>query len=223
MELPELIVFDMIGTTVRTADYIPAAFRKAFETVGVNLSDDDISAARGKSKREAISGMLFESVGAKRAGEVAMNVYEAFENTMVQQYWDATIKPVKGTRETFEWCRENRIRIALGTGFERRLADVLITKLDWNDDVDIVVCNDDVARGRPAPYLIFHAMEKALVKSVDAVATVGDTVADLQAGNNAAVGWNIGVLSGSHSRKKLKREEPTAIIGSVADLPAVFD
>ena len=223
MEFPELIVFDMIGTTVRGADFLPSAFRKAFETVGVNLSDDDISAARGKSKREAISGMLFESVGAKKAGEVAMSVYDAFESTLLQQYWDTTIKPVTGTRETFDWCRENRIRIALGTGFERRLAEVLIQKLEWQDDVDILVCNDDVARGRPAPYLIFHAMEKALVKKVSAVATVGDSVADLQAGANAGLGWSIGVVSGSTRRKALKAEPHTAILRSVAELPGLFE
>lgn len=223
MALPELIVFDMIGTTVRTADFLPSAFRKAFETVGVNLSDDDITAARGKSKREAISAMLFESVGAKRAGEYAMHVYEAFEGTLLQQYWDATIKPVDGTRETFDWCRENRIRIALATGFERRLADVLIQKLGWLDDIDAVVCNDDVSAGRPAPYLIFRAMERTEVKAVRGVATVGDTVSDLQAGDNAGVGWNIGVLSGAHRKKALKAEPHTAIIGSVADLPELFE
>ena len=46
MDTPALIVFDLIGTTVRGSDLLPAALRKAFETVGVNLSDDDIAAAR---------------------------------------------------------------------------------------------------------------------------------------------------------------------------------
>ena len=78
MDKPALIVFDMIGTTVRGSELLPSALKKAFGTVGVNLSDDDITAARGKSKREAISSMLFEAVGAKKAGEYAMGVYEAF-------------------------------------------------------------------------------------------------------------------------------------------------
>ena len=223
MNTPELIVFDMIGTTVRTTDLIPSAFKYAFETVGVNLSDDDITAARGRSKREAISSMLFESVGAKKAGEYAMQVYDAFENTMLQQYWDTTVKPMDGTRDTFDWCRENRTKIALASGFDRRLVDVLIQKLEWQDDIDTIVCNDDVARGRPAPYLIFHAMENTDIHTVSGVATVGDTVSDLQAGHNAGVGWNVGVLSGSHSKKMLASEPHTAIIDSIADLPSVFD
>ena len=223
MNTPELIVFDMIGTTISGPDILPSVFRKAFETVGVNLSDDDITAARGKSKREAISSMLFEAVGAKKAGEYAMQVYDAFENTLLQQYWDITVKPIDGARETFDWCRENRTKIALATGFDRRLADVLVQKMEWQDDVDVIVCNDEVERGRPAPYLIFHAMEQTNVDAVSAVATVGDTVSDLQAGHNAGVGWIIGVLSGAHSKRQLKSEPHTAIIKSVADLPSVFE
>ena len=223
MNTPDLIVFDMIGTTIRASDVVPSAFRKAFETVGVNLSDDDITAARGKSKREAISSMLFESVGAKKAGEYAMQVYDAFENTILQQYWDSTVKPIDGAREAFDWCRENRIKVALATGFDSRLADVLVQKLGWQDNVDAIVCNDEVAKGRPAPYLIFHAMEKTGVDVVENVATVGDTVSDLQAGHNARVGWNIGVLSGAHTEKQLQELPHTAIITSVAELSTVFE
>ena len=104
-----------------------------------------------------------------------------------------------------------------------RLPALKHVKMEWQDDVDVIVCNDEVARGRPAPYLIFHAMEKTDVYAVSAVATVGDTVSDLEAGHNAGVGWNIGVLSGAHSRKKLESEPHTAIIDSVADLPSVFE
>ena len=55
--------------------------------------------------------------------------------------------------------------------------------MPWNEDlVNAVVCGDDVAQGRPAPYLIFRAMEKSGVTSVHQVTNVGDTVLDLQAG-----------------------------------------
>jgi phosphonatase-like hydrolase len=222
MDTPALIVFDLVGTIVQGSELLPTALRRAFETVGVNLSDDDIAAARGKSKREAISSMLFESVGAKKAGKYAMNVYEAFENAMLQQYWDSTIHEIDGTRDVFDWCDDQRTKKAIATGFDRRLVNVLIDKLGWADDIDAIVCNDEVKRGRPAPYLIFHAMEKTGVDAVSAVATIGDTVADLQAGNNAGVGWNIGVLSGDTSEEELEAEPHTALIDSVADLPGLF-
>ncbi len=54
----DLIVFDMVGTTVRASDHVPAAFQEAFEQVGVILSDEEIQSVRGKSKHEAISELL---------------------------------------------------------------------------------------------------------------------------------------------------------------------
>jgi mannose-6-phosphate isomerase-like protein (cupin superfamily) len=46
---------------------------------------------------------------------------------------------------------------------------------------------------------------------------------DLQAGYNAGVRWNIGVLSGAHSREQLERERHTHLLASVAELPSIWD
>ena len=77
---------------------------------------------------------------------------------------------------------------------------------------------DDVAHGRPAPDLIRRAMADTGVPDAARVATVGDTTLDLEAGAAAAVGWNIGVLSGAHGRDALARSPHTHIVRSVADL-----
>jgi phosphoglycolate phosphatase-like HAD superfamily hydrolase len=58
---------------------------------------------------------------------------------------------------------------------------------------------------------------------VHQVGAVGDTVLDLQAGYNAGVALNVGVLSGAHARSKLAAEPHTHLIASVADLPALID
>jgi len=94
----------------------------------------------------------------------------------------------------------------------------------WEKDAaDAVVCGDDVSQGRPAPYLIYRAMEATGVISVRRVANVGDTVLDLQAGWNAAVQWNIGVLSGAHTKEQLVREPHTHLLPSVAALLSLWD
>ena len=90
--------------------------------------------------------------------------------------------------------------------------------MGWQDSFDAVVCNDDVARGRPAPDMIFRAMEWTGRDSVDRIAVVGDTISDLQAAENAGVRWSIGVLSGAHSEAQLRTCPHTAIIASIAVL-----
>jgi len=82
---------------------------------------------------------------------------------------------------------------------------------------------DDVSQGRPAPYLIFRAMEATGVLDVHRVANVGDTVLDLQAGWNAGVRWNIGVLSGAHTEERLRPMPHTRLLRSVAALLSLLE
>jgi phosphonatase-like hydrolase len=127
-----------------------------------------------------------------------------------------------GSEETFRWLHDHGIRIALTTGFDREVAQLLIRKLGWDNIVNTIVCNDDVAKGRPAPDLIMAAMDRLNYVDVARVVSVGDTISDLEAGVNAGTGLNVGVLSGAHSREQLMSVPHTALIDSVADLPALL-
>jgi phosphonatase-like hydrolase len=112
------------------------------------------------------------------------------------------------------------VRVALTTGFDRDVAGLLLGAVGWDDRViDAVVCGDDVPQGRPAPYLIFRAMERTGVVCTRRVVNVGDTALDLESGWNAGVGGNLGVLSGAHGREQLETQPHTRLIGSVAELP----
>lgn len=65
-------------------------------------------------------------------------------------------------------------------------------------------------------------MEAAGVISVSQVANVGDTMLDLQAGRNAGVRWNVGVLSGAHRQEQLAQVQPTHMLTSVAAVPTLW-
>jgi phosphonatase-like hydrolase len=120
--------------------------------------------------------------------------------------------------------REHGVRIAVNTGFDRETTEMLLDALGWGGGFfDAVVCGDDVAQGRPAPYLIFRAMESAGAGNVHRVANVGDTALDLLAAHNAGVRWNIGVLSGAHERAQLEDAPHTHLLPSVAELPSLWD
>ena len=85
-----------------------------------------------------------------------------------------------------------------------------------------MVYPDEVPAGRPAPYLIFQAMQKTRVDAVSRVAAIGDTALDLQAGTNAGAGWVLGVLSGAHDAATLGRTPHTHLLPSIAELPALL-
>ena len=218
----DAVVFDMAGTTVRATDQVPTAFREAFEQVGIALSDEDIQSARGRSKREAISDLLAHHINAVDARRLETRVYGDFQRVLIECYEEHGVEPVEGADETFEWLKTQDVKVALSTGFDRVLADLLLGMVGWDKSIDVVVCNEDVPRGRPAPYLVFRAMEWTGCDCVHRIAAVGDTVSDLQAAFNAGARWRIGVLSGAHSEAQLKSCPHSEIIPSVRELPSVF-
>jgi phosphonatase-like hydrolase len=215
----ELVVFDMAGTTVRDDGQVPAAFTAALAEYGVDVGTDAIRAIRGASKRDAIRRLLSED--AVRAG-TAEQAYASFRANLATRYRE-TAQAVPGAIEVFTWLRARDIGVALNTGFDRDTTEMLVTALGWKEGVvDAVVCGDDVPQGRPAPFMIFRCMEATSTLSVARIANVGDTALDLQAGRNAGVRFNIGVLTGAHGRDVLTAEPHTHLIESVADLPALL-
>lgn len=209
----DLVVFDIIGTTIQSSRAVPDAFSRALGAAGVTITDADIAAVRGKSKRVAIADLL-------GPGGDSDAVYEAFRSLLVENYQAHGVAPVQGAADTFAWCRDNRIDVALTTGFDRDVAMLLIDSLGWHEKIDTLVCNDEVKNGRPAPDLILEAMRRLGHINVARAASVGDTVSDLEAGANAGTGINIGVLSGAHSAELLSAAPHTALLDSVAGLPA---
>ncbi len=215
-----LVVFDLAGTTVDDGAQIADAFIGALHPHGVTLGADDIQRVRGTSKREAISRLL--PAGPDHQGR-ADRAYSVFRRQLLAAYESTPVTPVAGASALFERLRRAGIRIALNTGFDRRITEAILSHVSWSHDTfDAVVCGDDVPVGRPAPYMIFRAVEIARVASVHEVMVVGDTMNDLWAGFNANVGWNVGVLSGAHDRATLMAAPHTALLPSVATLDSLW-
>src|SRR5215831_5170170 len=216
----ELVIFDLAGTTVEDRGEVPAAFSSALAEYGIGISAEQLQTVRGRSKRDAILHLI--PPGPERLSRAAA-VYASFREQLTHQYQSTGVHAVAGAAMTFGSLRERGVRVAVNTGFDRETTALLLDVLGWSDGIfDAVVCGDDVTQGRPAPYLIFRAMEAAGATSVERVANVGDTVLDLHAGHNAGVRWNVGVLSGAHQRAMLESAPHTHLISSVAELPALW-
>jgi len=217
----ELVVFDLAGTTVEDRGEVPGAFTDALASQGISVSPEQLRSVRGASKRQAI--LHFITAGPQQKAR-AESVYASFREHLAQRYQSDGVRPVAGADTTFMSLRERGVRVAVNTGFDRETTVMLLDALGWGGGFfDAVVCGDDVAQGRPAPYLIFHAMESAGASNVHRVANVGDTTLDLLAGHNAGVRWNVGVLSGAHERPQLEDAPHTHLLPSVAELLSLWD
>ena len=222
----ELVIFDMAGTTIKDTGQVPETFTTVLRSHGIEITREAVHAVRGASKREAIRRFVERQFPGQESDIAtrAERIFADFREHLAIKYTQGGVTAVPGALDTFARLHHLGIKVALNTGFDRAITELVLRAVGWEKDTaDAVICGDDVSQGRPAPYLIFRAMEATSVISVHRVANVGDTVLDLQAGRNAAVQWNIGVLSGAHTKEQLLSEQPTHLLTSVAALPALWE
>lgn len=215
-----LAVFDMVGTTIQSGDDVPTSFRGALLSVGVPLSDADITGVRGRSKKEAIAELLTAHGATKRADlDQVELVYLRFKETLRTAY-RAGAKAIPGAGRVFEELQRAHVDVVLNTGLDRDTAQLLVESVRWKGlGLRGLVTGDDVEHGRPAPDLIRAAMRLAGIEDAGAVMAVGDTTADLDAAAAAGVGWSVAVLTGAHSRDRLARHPHSVILESIGSLP----
>jgi phosphonatase-like hydrolase len=214
----DLVIFDMAGTTVTDGGEVPLAFMSALAGFDITISPEELNAVRGASKREALAMLL----GPSRAQQLNA-IYVRFIETLSVIYREGGAKEISGASEAFKFFKDAEIKIALNTGFERSIVELLLTELSWPQSMfDAIVCGDEVERGRPAPDLIFQSMQIAGVTDAKRVINVGDTTLDMEAGARAGAGANVAVWSGAHSRDQLVATAHTHIVQSVRDLPGLF-
>jgi phosphoglycolate phosphatase len=216
-----LAVIDMAGTTVRDDGAVDAAFTVALTGAGVAPDTEEFARARqyvqdtmGHSKSDVFAALL--------PPEKAAQATTAFAVAYEQIVAEGRIEPITGATETFDELRAQGVQVCLTTGFAPTTRDALIAHLGWSSHIDLALSPADVGRGRPEPDMIFGAMDRLGVSDAAAVAVVGDTTSDLEAGTKAGAAAVIGVLTGAHDRVTLQTAPHTDLIDDITQLIGVL-
>ena len=212
-----LVCLDMAGTTVRDDGAVETAFSTALAAVGIvegtpryEEAEVVVRQTMGWSKADVFATLL-EPEQARAATTAFAAAYEAIVAS-------GDVGEILGALQVLRDLRTAGVKVCLTTGFAPSTRDALLEALGWGREIDLALSPADVGRGRPAPDLILGAMARLAVDDPQAVAVVGDTVSDLEAGNPAGAGAVVGVLSGAHDAPTLESAAPTAIIADVTGL-----
>lgn len=220
----ELAALDMAGTTI---DEDGIVYRTLEETVGGAVGHDvpaDVMAAwKGTAKDEALIGILTD-LGEDTSADRIGTLYGEFSKRLKTAYRETPPKPIAGVPEAIAELRTRGVKVALQTGYDLEVASLILEAVDWQvgRDIDALITSDVVSASRPAPYMIFRAMEALGVVDVRRVLTAGDTPNDLGAGWNAGAGFVVGVTTGAFNSEQLTAYQHTHILGSAAELPTLL-
>ena len=134
------------------------------------------------------------------------------------------LKIVPGADSILEDINKNRMKIGIVTstpeeGMSHKRQILKETGMDGL--IEVLITADDVQHKKPAGEPLELCSQKLGIAPEKSV-YVGDSRIDIKAGKAAGM-KTIGVLTGFDNREALGREEPDAIIESVADLPTVIN
>lgn len=186
-----LVVLDWAGTCLDFGGRAVAeALTAAFADRGMVLGPTAARAAAGlpvaDQARAALAALAPDRTD---AAEVAADVAARLPAAIADH-----AELVSGLVEAVAHLRANGVAVAVATELPRAASDAAARAAERQGfKPDAVVCADDVPAGRPAPWAVYRAMERAGVFPPPAVAVVGGTRPGLAAALNAAV-WAAGVL-----------------------------
>jgi phosphonatase-like hydrolase len=224
MEL-DLVVFDIAGTTVNDEESVNRCVRSALEAVGLSVTPAQVNAVMGVPKPIALATLIGESPMRDQLIDRVAEIHRDFVSRTVAFYeTDRSVFEVPGASAVFRALHAAGIKVALDTGFDREITDVILGRLGWKNAglIDATVTSDEVARGRPHPDMIQHLMARLDLADSSRVAKIGDTPSDIEEGKNAGCGMVVGVTRGTHTREQLEPSGPTHLIETVADLPRLL-
>lgn len=220
-----MVVFDMAGTTVNEDNLVYKTLQTSINATGFEFSLNQVlEQGAGKEKKEAIRSILSHFSNTHDEGLVTQ-IYDHFIIALTEAYDTADILPQPNATHLFLALKERKIITILNTGYDRKTACSILEKLNWKIGIefDALVTASDVSRNRPDPDMIEFAMQAFNVKDSLEVAKVGDSIVDINEGQNAGCGLSIGITTGAHTASQLKTANPHAVINNLIDLLPVID
>lgn len=229
----KLVVFDMAGTTVKDNNEVERCFADAAHKTNLPFTKEDILAMMGWSKIK-----VFETLWAKASPEsdentikqLANQSFLTFKDILENHYRTSPVNPTDGCIEIFELLHSNKIKIALTTGFYREVTNIILSRLDWdknldenyrgknNSIIDLSISSDEVTNGRPEPDMIKKAMRITEINDPEQVINIGDTPSDLLSGKKAGCIYSLGVCNGTHTRQQLQNIPNDGLLNNISEL-----
>ncbi len=201
------VIFDWAGTTIDYGCFGPTGvFIEIFRQKGIELTEREARGPMGMHKRDHICALT----NYPRIAEEWRNIYgrdcndqdiEAMFNSFIplqlsvlEKY--STIVPE--LPDALNVVKSMNLKIGSTTGYNTEMMDI-VTKSAARQGytADSVVCASEVSAGRPAPWMAFKTAERLGIYPMQAIVKIGDTISDIQEGNNAGM-WSVGVVMSSN-------------------------
>ncbi len=206
----DVMLFDLDGTLVDSADLILESYRHTMRTHFDEVPPDEVWLA---SLGTPLRAQFKEFVDTPEEVRELVNTYVEHNLRVHEEF----IRPFEGIRDTLEALLEQGSRLGIVTSKAKRGTAASLEACElpahW---FDVIVTSDEPIPHKPDPAPVRLALERLRVDS-DVASFIGDSVWDLRAGRAAGV-CTVAALWGPFSEDELVGETPDVMVDRPADL-----
>jgi len=177
MKTKKAIIFDMDGVILDSHDAWFFMFNKALEDLeNKSIKKEEFDTCVWAKSFEKVCDDYF-SVPMSNVVENYYKTYDEFEKR---------IKPMANADSTLSELKSCGLNLALASNTPKKLIKQALTHVDLIKYYDIVLGGDCVKNGKPAPDIIFEALNQLNLTKKEAI-FVGDTIWDKMAAEAAEI------------------------------------
>ncbi len=200
------IIFDWTGTAVDFGSKCAQeAIQAAFQAEGVVVTEQYLSQCHDVPASKEISAILAltevtaqwqASHGRLPDDRNAVEISQRTEQHLLDHLTQAAT-PTPWLVQTLQLLKQRGLKIGSSTDCTSRIMERLaLLAAEKGFTPDFWVAADQVPQGRPWPWMIFKNLEYLQICPPALTVNVGDTIADVEAANNAGA-WSVAVLESS--------------------------
>ncbi|MCR5857613.1 phosphoglycolate phosphatase [Mesorhizobium sp. J428] len=215
---PRAVLFDLDGTLIDSAPDLHASINILLMRRGLGpLSLLEVVSMIGNGVKKLVE-RAFIAVGHPLDADELDLAYEAMIGIYADHLTVLTVL-TPGAREIVEELHAQGVLMGVVTNKPQMPTEAILDHFGLSPYLDAVIGGDSGVEKKPAPDMIFAALERLGLRPEDAI-LVGDSVADV--GSARAAGIPVIALRGGYTSVPVDEIGADIVIGRLADLPATL-
>ncbi len=174
------VVFDFDGVIVDSHPAHARAWQKFFDSVGTNVSGEQLQFVLDGRKRDEILRHFMGELDADRIVEYGHRKEQFFHDEAAQ------VRTIDGLLGFLQDLEHEQLPLAIASSGSRSRVDFLLARLDLKKRFRVVVTGDEVQQGKPHPAVFLKAAQQLGVHSSQLMA-FEDAVSGVQAAKSAGM------------------------------------
>jgi HAD superfamily hydrolase (TIGR01509 family) len=150
------VIFDMDGVLLNSEPLYFEVEHKLYQELNLPVSREEHDSFVGMSMRK-IWEFLIKKYGLEKPVEELIEIHIERMLQLVRNQKE--LKPNEGISNLIASLKVKNVKIAVATSTVRKLAVVMLDKIGFLHEFDVIVCGDEIANGKPEPDIFLKASQ----------------------------------------------------------------